>query len=135
VRGSAATGLGALDAKEALPDLFNALDHKVAEAAPSIGQLCSGADCDKLVARLGKVPFDVMTSGIDQILFRSPADFSDDDKIRIVDRLRELGTKDAGAYLAGVAERWPKDGSQRVKQAIDVAVKASPGGKRGQGEK
>ncbi len=52
---------------------------------------------------------------------------TDDEKIRIVGRLRELGTKDAGNYLADVAERWPKDWSKRVKQAIDGAVKALGG--------
>jgi HEAT repeat protein len=125
VRGTAATGLGSLSAKEALGDLFTALDHKVAEAAASIGQLCAPDDCEKLAGRLGKLPFDVMTSGFDQILFRPPADMPDDQKIRIVGRLRELGTKDSGTYLADVAERWPKDWSKRVKQAIDSAVKAT----------
>ena len=41
VRGLAATGLGSMKAKDAVGDLFVALDHKVAEAAASIGQLCS----------------------------------------------------------------------------------------------
>ena len=130
VRGTAATGLGSLLAREALADLFNALDHNVAEAAASIGQLCAPEECEKFAVRLGKQPFDVMTSGFDQILFRPATDMPDDQKIRIVGRLRELGTKDAGTYLADVAERWPKDWSRRVKQAIDSAVKAT-GGSRG----
>lgn len=125
VRGIAATGLGAMGAKEALPDLFDALDHNVAEAAASIGQLCAPKDCDKFAAKLGKLPFDVMTSGFDQILFRPPAEMPDDQKIKVVGRLRELGTKDAGSYLADVAERWPDNWSKKVKQAIDAAVKAT----------
>jgi HEAT repeat protein len=127
VRGTAATGLGAMGAKEALADLFTALDHKVAEAAASIGQLCAPADCDKFAGRLGKLQFDVMTSGFDQILFRPPAEMPDDAKIKIVGKLRELGTKDAGKYLADVAERWPENWSKKVEQAIDAAVKASGG--------
>ncbi len=127
VRGTAATGLGAMGAKEALPDLFNALDHRVVEAAASIGQLCAPADCRKFAARLGKLQLDVMTSGFDQILFRAPAEMADDHKIEIVGKLRELGTKDAGNYLADVAERWPDNWSKKVKQAIDSAVKASGG--------
>lgn len=128
VRGLAATGLGAMGAKEALPDLFRALDLNVAESAPSIGQLCAPPDCKKFSAKLGKLPFDVMTSGFDQILFRPPTEMADEHKIEIVGRLRELGTKDAGKYLADVAERWPDNWSKKVKQAIDSAVKATGGG-------
>lgn len=127
VRGIAASGLGSLNAREALPDLFAALSHNVGEAAASIGQLCKPEECEKLAGYLGKLPLDVVTSGFDQILFRSPKDMGDEQKIRIVGRLRELGTKDAGNYLADVAERWPKDWSKRVKQAVDAAVKALGG--------
>ncbi len=66
VRGISASGLGALGAKEALPDLFNALGHNVGEAAGSIGQLCSKKECEKFANLLGKHAFDIMTSGFDQ---------------------------------------------------------------------
>lgn len=127
VRGIAASGLGSLRAHDALPDLFKALSLKVSEAATSIGQLCKPEECEKFATLLGKQPFDVMTSGFEQILFRPSAEMPDDQKIRIVGRLRELGTKDAGNYLAEVASRWPANGSKRVKQAIDGAVKALGG--------
>ena len=127
VRGIAASGLGSLNAREALPDLFKALSHNVGEAAASIGQLCNPKECEKLAGYLGKMPFDVVTSGFDQILFRPPKEMPDAQKIRIVGRLRELGTKDSGNYLADVAERWPKNWSKRVKQALDAAVKALGG--------
>lgn len=128
VRGVAASGLGALGAREALPDLFTALDRRVDEAATSVGQLCEPEECEKFAARLGKLPFDVMTSGFDQILFRAPDKMSDDAKLRIVGRLRELGTAEAGKFLADVAGRWPAGWSKHVKQAIDAAVKATGGG-------
>ena len=127
VRGTAASGLGSLDAKEALPDLFSAFDHRVGEAAASIGLLCDPADCDKFAARLGKFPFDVMVGGLEQILFRPPKQMPDDEKIKLVGRLRELGTPEAGNFLADVAERWPKKWSKRVKQAIDQAAKQTGG--------
>jgi HEAT repeat protein len=133
VRGTAATGLGALGAKEAVPDLFGALDKYVGEAAASIGQLCAGAECDKLLERIGKQPFEIMSSGFDQLLFRPAAEVPDDQKIRVVGRLSELGTKEAGAFLADVAERWPKDGSAKVKQALDAAVRRVGTGKSGAG--
>jgi HEAT repeat protein len=130
VRGLAATGLGSLKAKDAVPDLFNALGHKVDEAAASIGQLCAGAECDQLAGKLGSVPFDVVTSGLEEVLFRGAPDVNDDLKVKIVARVRELGTAEANHFLRDVQGKWPKTGSQRVKQAIDQAVLAtasSPG--------
>jgi HEAT repeat protein len=128
VRGFSATGLGELGAHDALPELFEALDHRVAEAAPAIGRLCEADECDKLAARLGRFGSEVMTSGFDALLFRARP-LPDDTLVRIVGRLRELGTRESGKYLADVQGRWPKTGSARVKQAIDSAVTARPNGK------
>ncbi|MGD0524095.1 MAG: HEAT repeat domain-containing protein [Polyangiaceae bacterium] len=127
VRGLAATGLGNMKAKEAVGDLFVALDHKVSEAAASIGQLCAGNECERLAGKLGSVPFDVVTSGLDQVLFRPPSDVSDDIKVKIVGRLRELGTGEANRFLRSVQDKWPKKWSARVKQAIDQGVMATSG--------
>jgi len=127
VRGVAATGLGTLGDKESVPLLFKALAHNVGEAASSIGQLCEKKQCEDFAALTGKHPFDIMSSGFDQILFRPAKEMPDDDKIKIVGRLRELGTKEAGKYLADVQGRWPAEWSKRVKQAIDSAVKATGG--------
>ncbi len=130
VRGLAATGLGSMKAKETVGDLFVALDHKVPEAAASIGQLCAGNECERLASKLGSVPFDVVTSGLDQVLFRPPADVSDDIKVKIVGRVRELGTGEANRFLRSVQGKWPKTWSPRVKQAIDqgvIATSGSPG--------
>lgn len=130
VRGLSATGLGSMKAKDAVGDLFVALDHKVAEAAASIGQLCAGNECDRLAGKLGSVPFDVVTGGLDQVLFRPATDVSDDVKLKIVGSVRELGTGEANKFLKDVQSKWPKAWSTRVKQSIDQAVlatAASPG--------
>ncbi|HEY3818841.1 MAG TPA: HEAT repeat domain-containing protein [Polyangiaceae bacterium] len=127
VRGLAATGLGSMKAKDTVGDLFVALEHKVPEAAASIGQLCAGNECERLAGKLGSVPFDVVTSGLDQVLFRAPTDVSDDIKVKIVGRVRELGTGEANRFLRSVQGKWPKTWSQRVKQAIDQAVIATSG--------
>lgn len=134
VRGLSATGLGTLGAKDALDDLFNALSHNVNEAAGAIGQLCSGESCDKFAKLTGKHPFDVMASGFDQILFRAEKDMPEDQKIKIVGRCRELGTKESGKYLVDVQSRWPKEWSKKVKQSIDAAVKATGGQSSGEGD-
>jgi hypothetical protein len=128
VRGTAATGLGELGAHDAMKDLFTAFDHGVAEAASSIGQLCTPAECEKYAERTGRVTFDVMQTGFDQILFRPSTEIPDEDKIKLVGKLRELGTVEIGKYLADVGERWPEDWSKKVKQAIDSAARAAAGG-------
>jgi HEAT repeat protein len=127
VRGGSATALGEMKAKEAVGDLFLALDHKVEEAADSIGLLCEPSDCERLAAKLGYVPFDVMTGGLDQVLLRGPKDVDDETKIKIVGRLRELGTGEANQFLKDVQTKWPAKSSPRVKQAIDQAVIATSG--------
>lgn len=126
VRGTAASGLGSLKAKDAVGDLFVALDHKVNEAAASIGQLCAAAECDQLASKLGKLPFDIISGALDQVLFR--ADLGDDAKIKVIGRIRELGTVEANKFLRDVQGRWPAAGSKRVRQSIDQAVIATSGG-------
>jgi len=106
VRIRSAKGLGSLGAREALPELFLALEHDVTEAAAAIGQVCVGDECDMLIARLGKEPLPVMTSGLDALLFRKRP-LSEAEQNRIIDRVRALGTPDAGKYLSGLVGRWP----------------------------
>jgi len=130
VRGIAASALGGLRATDAVTDLFLALDRDVSEAAASIGQLCSPTDCEKLAARLGRIPFDVVTSGLSEVLFRPPAEINSALKVKIVERLRDVGTAEAHKFLKEMQERWPAHGSQEVKQAIDAgasATSSSPG--------
>lgn len=127
VRGLSATGLGTLKAKEAIGELFVALDHGVAEASASIGQLCASSECDTLAAKLGTLPFGVVTAGLDPALFRPMTEVSEDTKMKIVARVRELGTGEANHFLHQVQRKWRKDGSQRVRQAIDQAVLATSG--------
>ncbi|HSY22500.1 MAG TPA: HEAT repeat domain-containing protein [Polyangiaceae bacterium] len=130
VRGLSATALGDMRAKDAVPALFAALEHNVPEAAAAIGELCSDTDCERLAAKIGHMPFDVVTSGLDEVLLRPPVDVKDEIKVKIVGRVREMGTAEANRFLKGVQTRWPTRASARVKQAIDQAVIAtasSPG--------
>jgi hypothetical protein len=129
VRATAASGLGEIGAKEAIGDLFAALQHGVNESAASIGRLCEPTSCDKLLALLGNTPFAVVTAGVDPVLFRASTEISDDYKVRVIERIAALGTAEAASYLVDVAQRWPKRGSKRVKQALDAAVKATGGPK------
>jgi HEAT repeat protein len=126
VRGTAATGLGALKAKDAVPQLFLALDHRVNEAAASIGQLCAAEQCVELAAKIGKLPFEIVIAGLDSVLFRQ--EINDDTKVKVIGRIRELGTVEANKFLRDAQKRWPQGGSARVKQSIDQAVTATSGG-------
>jgi hypothetical protein len=128
VRGYAASGLGAMKAHEAMPDLFVALDHRVGEAAASIGQLCNPKECDEFATRLGRQPFEVMTGGFDQILFRPVAEVPEDGKVKVIGRVRELGTAEANKFLRDVQKRLPKTASARIKQSIEQAILATGGG-------
>jgi HEAT repeat protein len=125
VRGVAATGLGSLRVKEAVEDLFVALDHRVNEAAASIGELCGPAECESLEGRLGRIPFDIVTSGFDPILFRPSAEVSDEAKVKLVERVRELGTAEANTFLRDAENRWPATGSERVKRALQQGIQAT----------
>jgi HEAT repeat protein len=126
VRGLAATGLGLLRAKDAVGDLFRALDHNVPEAAASIGALCSAPDCEKLGKKLESLPFDVITSGLSEVLLRPAVEVDDETKIAILGRLRALATSEAGRFLREVQSRYPAHGSERVKRALNEAVAGSP---------
>jgi hypothetical protein len=128
VRGVAATGLGTLKAKDAVPDLFAALDRRVAEAAASIGQICAAQECDQLAGKLGRLPFDVVTGGLEQVLFRPQAEINDDEKVKIIGKVRELGTSQANTFLRDVQQRWPQGWSPRVRQSLDQGVLATSGG-------
>jgi HEAT repeat protein len=127
VRGVSASGLGTLKAKDAVPDLFIALEHRVAEAAAALGQLCNAEDCEKLMTYLGRQPFDVISGGLDQILFRPTAEVSEDTKVKVIGRVRELGTPEANKFLRDVQKRWRPTDSPRVKQAIEQGVQATGG--------
>ena len=131
VRGQAATEIGGLEGntqvKETVTDLFLALDHKVEEAAASIGQLCDAPDCLKLAGKLGVVPFDVMAGALDQVMLRPPKDIDEVTKIEIVDRVRELGTADVHQFLQDLLSKWPAKGSPRVKSSLEQAVTATTG--------
>jgi hypothetical protein len=128
VRELAASGLGQLGAHEMVADLFVALDHKVAEAAGAIGQLCDAAQCEQLLGKLTRISFDILGPGFDQILFRPSTELTDELKIKIVGRVREMGTLEANRLLKDVQGRWPAKGSKKVKQAIDQGVIATEGG-------
>jgi HEAT repeat protein len=128
VRGSAASALGGLGsgARPALADLYAALDRNVLEAAAAIGQLCVGEECAAFSAKTGRIGLDVMVSGFDALLFRPSNEVPDQQKIKVVERVRDLRTIEANKYLRDLQSRGATL-SPRVKQTIDEAVLATAG--------
>jgi len=127
VRSLAAAALGAMKAREAMADLFLALERGVDAAAPAIGRLCAGDECDRLIGTIGRRPLDVVIPGLDEVLFRADTGVGDDAKVKLIQRVREIATADANRFLRDAQRRWPKEASPRVKQAIDQAVLATGG--------
>jgi HEAT repeat protein len=122
-RAIAARGLGELDVRAAVPELFNVLPKDVPEAARSLGQLCVGAECERFMGLLGKLRFEVMESGMVPLLLRPPADVPDELKLKVIERLRRLATQPANQLLQAALSQFPADGSPEVKRGLERALK------------
>lgn len=122
-RAIAARGLGVLNVRAAVPELFSVLPKDVAEAAQSLGQLCVGAECEKFIGLLGKLRFEVMESGMVPLLLRPQADVPDELKLKLIERLRRLATQPANQLLQTALASFPADGSPKVKLGIERALK------------
>lgn len=126
LRGTAAEGLGALGAKEAVPDLFVVLPKEVPEAAGAIGVLCRADECKRFVGLLGKLPFEVMESGFLPLLLRTDADAPDAAKLQLIEQLRRMATQKANALLATALASYPASGNPKIRAAIDGAIHGHP---------
>lgn len=122
-RSIAARGLGELDVRAAVPELFSALPKDVAEAAQSLGMLCTGAECEKLLGLLGKLRFDVMESAVVPLLLRPQVEVSDELKLKLIEHLRRMATQPAHQLLQTALAKLPPDGSPQVKRGLERALK------------
>jgi len=125
-RGLAASGLAMLRAKDAVPDLFAVLAKDVPEAAGAIGELCTGADCRRFADFLGKMPFDLMQTGLSPILLRPETEVSQEFKLELLEHLRKLQTDEARAFLETIRASYPEKGNAWVKYALEQAVNNKP---------
>jgi HEAT repeat protein len=122
-RSIAARGLGQLNVRAAVPELFSVLPKDVAEAAQSLGMLCVGAECEKFIGLLGKLRFEVMESGIVPLLLRTQAEVADELKLKVIERLRRMATAPANQLLQTALAKFPADGSPAVKRGLERALK------------
>jgi hypothetical protein len=126
LRRHAASALAGLGATEAVGDLFAVLGKDVPEAAGAIGALCKPDDCRRFADLLGKLPFDVMETGLEPILLRPEAQVSEPEKLELLERLRKLQTQEVSVFLKTVLARYPKDGNARVRAGIEAAATGKP---------
>jgi HEAT repeat protein len=126
LRGFAASGLATLKAKDSVPDLFAVLPHGVPEAAGAIGELCGQSDCQRFLELLGKLPFDVMETGLSPLVLRTDTELAEDFKIDVVDRLRKLQTEDAATLIKTLLAQFPANGSAKVKLSLIAASQGKP---------
>ncbi len=117
-----ADGLGALNAKDAVPDLFVVLPKETPRAAGAIGALCGGDECKKFVTLLGRLPFDVMESGFLPLLLRAGPEVPDGVKLQLIEQLRRMATPKANELLESALAAYPAKGSPQIKAAIDAAL-------------
>ena len=122
LRGTAADGLAALGAKDAVPDLFAVLPKGVPEAAGAIGVLCSADECKRFVGLLGKLPFEVMESGFLPLLLRTGSDVPEAVKLQLIEQLRRMATQKASALLSTALASYPANGNPKIRSAIDGAL-------------
>jgi HEAT repeat protein len=125
-RGFAASGLATLKAKDAVPDLFAVLAKDVPEAAEAIGELCAPADCTKFADFIGKLPFDLMQTGLSPILLRPESEVPPELKLDLLERLRKLQTDEARKFLQTVRSSYPDKGNTWVKYGLEQAVDNKP---------
>lgn len=149
VRRVAAGSLAALRAREAVPDLFVVMFKPPApcdcaqgdkaclsrcdqsggsmpEAAAAIGSLCAPDECKKLVDLVGKLPFDLVTRGLEPLLTRPETEVSESYKLDVIERLRRLQTPEAKRFLETVRAHYPEKGSAHVLHGLKEAIEGRP---------
>jgi HEAT repeat protein len=125
VRESAATGLGALGAGESVDELFAALGQETPGASRSIATLCNPEQCDRLMDQVGKLKFELLEPSFVPLILR-PSGLPDVNKLKYIDRLRRMATRNSGAVLQTALAQLPADGSPKLREALQTALKGRP---------
>ena len=117
VRAASALGLGQLGSRRSVDALFLAFERNVLEAATSIGQLATAQQIPRLLNYIGRISFDTMKPAISEVLARR--DIPERTKIDVINRLGELATPQARAYLEQFIESLPPSDHGPVRHAAE----------------
>lgn len=120
VRGVAATGLGEIGARGSVATLFHALDRGVLEASAPIGQLATPGQVQQLLGYVGRLPFDSVTPGLNEVIARS--NVPNRTKLEVIGRLAELATPEVKTYLQEVVAALPDNPRDPVRRAAEDAI-------------
>jgi HEAT repeat protein len=116
VRAAAATGLGEVGSASSLEKLFLALDRGNMEASGAIGRVMPPAQVKRLTGYLGQIPFRSLGPALAQVLRRS--DVSESQKLELIARLQEVGTREVKGYLGDLIAAGAEGLSSNLSRAM-----------------
>ena len=121
VRAAAALGLGQLGARTELDSLFLASDRGVGEASTALGQLAQAADVARILAYIGRVPLDLVSPALNEVLARR--DLPERNKLDVIAELQELATGEAKTFLRDFVASLPQNATtQSLRHAAEDAI-------------
>ena len=116
VRSSAAIALGELRASGSLEQLFLSLDRGTYEASTAIGHALRTDHVPRLLSYLGTLPFHHLAPAFIQVTQRK--DIAEKDKLSVVIRLQEVGTREIKDYFNDLIRESGELLAEPVKRAI-----------------
>lgn len=116
VRSAAALALGELHATASVEQLFQALDRGTYEASQAIGVSLRSDHVPRLLSYLGTLPFHHLAPAFTQVMQRN--DIAERDKLSIVSRLQEVGTREIKEYFAELVRESGEQLAEPVRRAV-----------------
>ncbi|MET0340028.1 MAG: HEAT repeat domain-containing protein [Polyangiales bacterium] len=125
VRSTAVDGLGAIGARGSFALVLRAHEMGVEGSALALGRLADPTQVGRLLDLVGERPLEALVPMIDALFARR--DLPDADKLRMVERLAEVGTDPARNLLAEQLKKLPAQSSAKLKQALAEAAQGAKG--------
>lgn len=116
VRAAAATGLGELGAADSFDALFAAQERGVPGSAAALGQIARPAQIERLLTLVGSAPLDVVAPLSEALFARK--DLAEAEKLKLSQKLSELGTEEARALRDELLAKLPREASPRLRKAL-----------------
>lgn len=116
VRAAAATGLGEMGAHGSFDELLQAQQRGVPGSPVALGRVARGEQVDRLTARIGEVPLEVVGPVCEAVFART--DLPEADKLKIAEKLTELQSDEARALRDALLAKLPSGASQRLRRAL-----------------
>jgi len=126
VRSAAVEGLGEVAARGSFAQVLRALEMGVEGSALSLGKITDSAHLDSALGLIGEHPLETLTPMVETLLMRR--DLSEDDKLKVVERLAEVSTEPLRKLLSELLAKLPREASPKLRKAMtDVAESQTKG--------